>query len=201
MAAAFVYPNVDPAPYLRRTAAIAHALDLGLEVVPAPGVDRNALERIARDLGGEMLHDTVDPARVPGDTLRASLVALPHGKIAAKLANTPLPYDLFIVGAGSDVSRRKSGALAVFAHGRGSAAHRLRQAHRLHRRRRGRRQDLRDARPRPPAQGRRRRRRRRFRGDARAERDGRAARRAWRSFRPRSLQPTESCTRNSIATR
>ncbi len=100
MAAAFVYPNVDPAPYLRRTAAVAHALDLGLEVVPAPGVDRNALERIARDLGGEMLHDTVDAARVPEDTLRASLVALPHGKIAAKLANTPLPYDLFIVGEG-----------------------------------------------------------------------------------------------------
>ncbi len=100
MAAAFVYPNVDPVPYLRRTAAVAHALDLGLEVVPTPGVDRNSLERVARDLGGEMLHDTVDAARVPEDTLRASLVALPHGKIAAKLANTSVPYDLFIVGAG-----------------------------------------------------------------------------------------------------
>ncbi len=100
MAAAFVYPNVDLAPYLSRTAAVAHALDLGLEVVPTPGVDKNALERVARDLGGEMLHDTVDAARVPEDTLRASLVALPHGKIASKLANTPVPYDLFIVGAG-----------------------------------------------------------------------------------------------------
>jgi two-component system sensor histidine kinase KdpD len=100
MAAAFVYPNIDPAPFLRRTATVAHALDLGLEVVPARGVDRNALDRIARDLGGEMLHDAVDASRVPEDTLRASLVALPHGKIAAKLANAPLPYDLFIVGEG-----------------------------------------------------------------------------------------------------
>jgi two-component system, OmpR family, sensor histidine kinase KdpD len=100
MAAAFVYPNVEPAPYLRRTAAVASALDLGLEVVPTPGVDKNALERIARDAGGEMLHETVDPARVPQDTLRASLVALPHGKVAANLANAPLPYDLFIVGEG-----------------------------------------------------------------------------------------------------
>lgn len=100
MAAAFVYPNLDPMPYLKRTAAIAHALDLGLEVVPASGVDRAAVERIARELGGEMLHETLDPASLPGDALRASLVALPNGRVAAKLANRPLPYDLFIAGAG-----------------------------------------------------------------------------------------------------
>ncbi len=99
-AAAFVYPNVDPAPYLKRTAAIAHALDLGLEVVPVRGVDRNALERVVRDVGGEMLADEADPAEAPGDALRASLVAIPNGKAAAKLAGTPLPYDLFIVGSG-----------------------------------------------------------------------------------------------------
>jgi two-component system sensor histidine kinase KdpD len=100
MAAAFIYPNVDQVPYLRRTAAIAQALDLGVEVVPVRGVDCTALERTTRDLGIEMLHETVDPTSLPGDALRASLVALPNGRIAAKLANTPLPYDLFIVGAG-----------------------------------------------------------------------------------------------------
>jgi two-component system sensor histidine kinase KdpD len=100
MAAAFVYPGIDEAPYLRRTAAIANALDLGLEVVPTRGVDLTALERIAREVGGEMLHEMVDPATLPGDSLRASLVALPSGRVAAKLANTPLPYDLFIVGSG-----------------------------------------------------------------------------------------------------
>ncbi|MGA8099952.1 MAG: hypothetical protein WB810_14960 [Candidatus Cybelea sp.] len=100
MAAAFVYPSVDQIAYLKRTAAIAQALDLGLEVVAVAGVDRPSLERISRDLGGEMLHETFDPSSLPGDALRASLVALPHGRIAAKLANLPLPYDLFIVGAG-----------------------------------------------------------------------------------------------------
>ncbi len=99
MAAAFVYPNVDPAPYLKRTAAIVQALDLGLEVVPTQGVDRAALDRLSRELGAEILHDTFDPASVPGDRLRASLVAVPTGKIGAKLANIPLPYDLFIVAA------------------------------------------------------------------------------------------------------
>ncbi len=100
MAAAFVYPNQDPVPYLKRTAAIAQGLDLGLEVVPTHGVDSASLERLARELGGEVLHESVDPESMPGDALRASLVALPNGRIAAKLANTPLPYDLFIVGAG-----------------------------------------------------------------------------------------------------
>jgi two-component system sensor histidine kinase KdpD len=99
-AAAFVYPNVDPLPYLERTDAIAQALDLGLEVVPVRGADRAALERITRDLGVEMLHESVDPASAPGDELRASLVALPHGKVATKLASLRLPYDLFIVGTG-----------------------------------------------------------------------------------------------------
>ncbi len=100
MAAALVYPNLDEVAFLKRTAAIAQALDLGLEVVPIQGVDRRSLERITRELGGEMLHETLDPASTPGDTLRASLVALPSGRIAAKLANLPLPYDLFIVGSG-----------------------------------------------------------------------------------------------------
>lgn len=97
MAAAFVYPNVDPIPYLKRTAAVAQALDLGLEVVPAQGVNRFALERLSRELGAEMLHDGADATVAPGDELRASLVAVPNGKIGAKLANQPLPYDLFIV--------------------------------------------------------------------------------------------------------
>ena len=100
MAAAFVYPDTDLVPYLKRTAAISEALDLGLEVVPTRGVDHTSLERIARELGGEMLHETIDPASLLGDALRASLVALPNGKAAAKLANLPLPYDLFIAGSG-----------------------------------------------------------------------------------------------------
>lgn len=99
MAAAFVYPDVDPAPFLRRTAAVAHALDLALEVVPTAGVDRDPLEPIARELGGEILRDSVDPTTIASEALRAALVALPHGKTAAKLANMPLPYDLFIVGS------------------------------------------------------------------------------------------------------
>lgn len=99
MAAAFVVGNVEPRPYLERIAAVAQALDLGLEIVPTSGTNRAALEPIARELGGEMLRDSVDPRKIGSDALRAALVALPVGKSAAHLANSPLPYDLFIVGA------------------------------------------------------------------------------------------------------
>ena len=99
-AAVYIYPGVDPMPYLRRTAAVAHALDLAVEIVPAPGTDRAPLERSARDLGAEILAEPLEPGTGANDSLRAALVALPHGKAAAKLANAPLPYDLFIVGAG-----------------------------------------------------------------------------------------------------
>jgi two-component system sensor histidine kinase KdpD len=100
VAVAYVYPDIDPGPYLKRTAAIAHALDLSLEVVPTADVDRTSIERSAREAGGEILREVLDPSALSNDALRASLVALPLGKVAAKLANQPLPYDLFVVGVG-----------------------------------------------------------------------------------------------------
>lgn len=98
-AAAFVYSGTEPAPFLRRTAAVAHALDLALEIVPAAGVQAGALESVAHELGGEILREAADPVSAR-DSLRAAMVALPYGKIAAQLANEPLAYDLFVVGTG-----------------------------------------------------------------------------------------------------
>jgi two-component system sensor histidine kinase KdpD len=98
-AAAFVYPDYDATPFLRRTAAIAQALDLTLEVVPMAGVDQAPLEAVTHELGGEVLREAVDPAAAC-DLLRAALVAVPFGKVAARLASAPLAYDLFIAGAG-----------------------------------------------------------------------------------------------------
>ncbi|MEO6834379.1 MAG: hypothetical protein ABI231_00505 [Candidatus Tumulicola sp.] len=98
MAAAFVYPGVDPAPFLKRTAAIARALDLSLEVVPTAGVAAASLESPARELGGEILRESGDPTALAREALHAALVAVPNGRAAAKLANVPLAYDLFIVG-------------------------------------------------------------------------------------------------------
>lgn len=100
VATAFVYPDTDVQPFLRRTAAVALALDLALEVVPVNAADLATIERVARELNGEVLRESLDPEKAAADTLRASLVAVPKGKAAAKLAGMPLEYDLFIVGSG-----------------------------------------------------------------------------------------------------
>jgi two-component system sensor histidine kinase KdpD len=100
VATAFVYPDTDVEPFLRRTAAVAQALDLALEVVPVNAADRTTAERVAREFNGEVLHESLDPEKAAPDALRASLVALPKGKAAAKLAGAPQPYDLFVVGGG-----------------------------------------------------------------------------------------------------
>lgn len=99
-ATAFVYPGIDPLPFLRRSAAIAHALDLAFEVVATPGMDIASLERPARETGGEVLRERIEVGTAAAEALGAALVALPMGKTAARLANGPLSYDLFIAGAG-----------------------------------------------------------------------------------------------------
>ncbi len=99
-AVAFVWPDTDVAPFLRRSSAVAHALDLAFEVVAVPGVDPGPLERAARDAGGELLREHVQPESSAAQALGAALVALPHSKFAARMASAPLPCDLFIVGAG-----------------------------------------------------------------------------------------------------
>lgn len=98
-AAAFVYPGTDAGPFLRRCAAIARALDLAFEVVATPGTDQATLERPTREMGGELLRERLEPGTPGADALGVALVALPNSKTAARLANVPLGYDLFIAGA------------------------------------------------------------------------------------------------------
>ncbi len=100
VATAFVYPDTEVEPFLRRTASVAHALDLAIEVVPVNNANATAIERVVRELNGEVLRESLDPEKASPEALRASLVALPKGKAAAKLAGAPQPYDLFIVAGG-----------------------------------------------------------------------------------------------------
>ncbi len=99
-AVAFILSATDAAPFLRRSAAVAHALDLAFEVVAAPGVDSISVERSVYEAGGELLRERCTPGPAPAQSLGAALVAVSNSKLAAQLVNEPFPCDLFIVGAG-----------------------------------------------------------------------------------------------------
>lgn len=99
-AAALLLGDVDPAPFLRRTSALSSALDLALEIIAPPNANFDSLSRIARDLDAEILKQVGDPAKVDMASVRASLISIPHGVLATKLASRRLDRDFFILGRG-----------------------------------------------------------------------------------------------------
>jgi len=99
-AAALVLPGAPVEPFLRRTAAIAYALDLALEVYYPLSISPDEIEPIARDLDAEALAGGFDQERVDIEQLRASLIAVPLGKFATSIANRRLDRDIFIAGIG-----------------------------------------------------------------------------------------------------
>lgn len=99
-AAAFVFPGVPIDPFLRRTAAIAYALDLALQVYYTSGVAGEDVESAAHRLDAEVLLADFDERNFAWDELRASLIAVPMGAVAWRLASQRLDRDVFIVGPG-----------------------------------------------------------------------------------------------------
>lgn len=97
-AVALLPADVDARMFLHRTTPLAAAFDLDLEIIPAPNCDRIAIEDLARTSNAEVL-----PAQAPEEVdvsqLSASMIALPNGKLAAKLVNTRVERDIMVVDA------------------------------------------------------------------------------------------------------
>jgi two-component system sensor histidine kinase KdpD len=97
-AVALIPADIDMHMFLQRSTPIAAAFDLALELLPATGTDERDLLRAAHEYNAELLAaqslDRVDFAQ-----LRASMVALPNGKIARHLVNLPVARDIVIVDA------------------------------------------------------------------------------------------------------
>ncbi|MGZ3495934.1 MAG: hypothetical protein ACXWNK_02210 [Vulcanimicrobiaceae bacterium] len=98
-AAAIVLPGFNPVPFIRRTAAIASALDLALEVHTAPDVSVEEFAALAYgEYEAEVFPGDVEGCKEDISELRASLIAVPMSKLAKQLANRKVDRDLFIVG-------------------------------------------------------------------------------------------------------
>ena len=97
-ATAIVTPNIDVERFLSRAAPVAAAFDLSLEVLPATSCSTDAVARCAATYDAEMLPPE-DPQRVDFGALRASMIAVPNDKFAAKLVNTRVERDIVVVDA------------------------------------------------------------------------------------------------------
>ena len=108
-AAALVLPGTPIEPFLRRTSAIAHALDLALHVYYPPSISPDEIEPIAHELDAEVLAADFDGRHLDISELPASLIAVPAGKLARKLANQRLDRDVFIAGVGQTFLGKATG--------------------------------------------------------------------------------------------
>ncbi len=97
-AVAIVPDGVDARMFLERINPLASAFDLSLEILPAPGADPIAIEREARAHNADV-RPAQEPATIDVPALRASMIALANGKLAAKLVNAPVVRDIAIVDA------------------------------------------------------------------------------------------------------
>lgn len=99
-AAAIVEPGLDPVPFVHRTAAMAWALDLKLEVHVTAGVSQDVVAKLAREEpGAEVFTSAFKGTASEIDALRASLVAVPLGTLATQLASARVRRDVFVAGA------------------------------------------------------------------------------------------------------
>lgn len=106
-AVAVVPPDIDAAMFLRRGAPVAAAMDLMLEVMPSPQLNAGEIGELATELRADVLPPQ-DPQRIDFSSLRASMVALPKGKLAAKLVNTRVERDIFVVDSTQSYLERTS---------------------------------------------------------------------------------------------
>ncbi len=109
-AAALILPGVPIEPFLRRTAAMADALDLALQIYYPSSVAADDVEPIAHDLDAEALVGDFDERRLHLEQLAASLIAVPLGNLAKRLANQMSDRDIFIAGIGQTFLATGAGA-------------------------------------------------------------------------------------------
>lgn len=95
-AVAIVPAGFDASLFLDRSAPVAAAFDLALEVLPSQNCDTEGLARIAAAHNAELLPPQ-DAHRIDFRSIRASMVAIPNGKLAAKIVNAPVERDILIV--------------------------------------------------------------------------------------------------------
>ncbi|MBD5634645.1 MAG: hypothetical protein IAI49_09220 [Candidatus Eremiobacteraeota bacterium] len=88
----------DTAIFLRKSAGFAHALDLALDVALVGERDVETVEVISHELDAHVVAlPTFDTAKPQLAAFKASLVSLPFGTLAERIASRPIERDVLIV--------------------------------------------------------------------------------------------------------
>jgi two-component system sensor histidine kinase KdpD len=113
----------DPRAFLRAAANVAHALDLALDVALVGERDIDAVAKLAEELNADVVPlQTFDISKPQLADFKATLVAVPHGTLATRIASRPSERDVLVV----DPTLTKSERGLAFSRNAQTAADRLR---------------------------------------------------------------------------
>ena len=96
IALAVVAGTRDPEPFVRRAAALADALDLALETTALGPVDAARLREATLRADAGVVPLPAGLARGDLRAVRASMIIVPHGDLAARILAQPLDRDLLV---------------------------------------------------------------------------------------------------------
>ncbi|HEX8806994.1 MAG TPA: hypothetical protein VF741_08590, partial [Candidatus Aquilonibacter sp.] len=91
-AVTIVPAGINVAQFVDRCAPLAAALDLALELLPDPACDRDEISRAAAVHNAEVL-PAENPEAIDFESLRASMLIVPRGRLGARLVNMPVKRD------------------------------------------------------------------------------------------------------------
>lgn len=90
----------DTTIFLRKAASVAHALDLAVDIALVGERNSDAIGELGRKLDAEIVPmPDFDLAKPAFASRKASLIAVPSGALAHRIASHPIERDLFIVDA------------------------------------------------------------------------------------------------------
>ncbi len=112
----------DVGVFLRAAANVAQALDLALDVALVGERDIDAVAKLSSELNADVVPLQIDAGKLQLDELKASLVAVPAGALAAKIVSRPSERDVLVVDPAVSAAERG----LAFSRNAQTAADRLR---------------------------------------------------------------------------
>ena len=90
----------DPAIFLRKSASVAHALDLAVDIALVGERNIDTVQELSREFDANVVPlAAFDSAKPDFTELKAALVTIPCGALATRIASRPAQRDLFIADA------------------------------------------------------------------------------------------------------